>query len=340
MYSLPRLTSKSVKTQINTSIETENKKKFHFSDNIMYKMSKQALQDYLKSGVIDQRIVQMNLVKMSKLKNSDLSILNDFYSQPSTSRIEQEQAQQILSKIKTHQIPKNSYFNEKSENKSYQNDVNFYQIEEQLKQCLRTKMNVSKLFNGTYLVDPSINDLTKKSQTSKPYLQMLHKMEPQKRITKKTKSFKRQSSILNPQYCKQNSIQNMEIEDVTDYMSSRLIESKANIEQLVEKYKIIDLTPEQKSFFNLVQNCDIKGLLLLFQDKSFDVSLINSADEKGFYPIHIAIKKQNVSLFKLLLKFGAKLNVTTRNGKSIQDLSQLYENQEIIDLIKRNHYYK
>lgn len=31
------------------------------------------------------------------------------------------------------------------------------------KQCLRTKMNASKLFNGTYLVDPSINDLSKKS---------------------------------------------------------------------------------------------------------------------------------------------------------------------------------
>ncbi|CAD8102490.1 unnamed protein product [Paramecium primaurelia] len=338
MYSLPRLTSKSIKTENNTSIQNENKKKFHFSENIMYKMSKQALQDYLKSGIIDQRIVQLNLVKMSKLKNKDLSILNDFYSQPSTSRI--EQAQQILSKIKTHQIPKNSYFNEKSENKLNQNELNFYQIEEQLKQCLKTKMNASKLFNGTYLVDPSINDLKLKSQTSKPYLHMLQKMEPQKRIAKKTQSLKRQSSILNPQYCKQSSIQSMEIEDVTDYMSSRLIESKANIEQLVEKYKIIELLPEQKQFFNFVQNCDIKSLLILFQDKSFDPSLINSSDEKGFYPIHIAIKKQNIQLLKLLLKYGAKVDVKTRKGKTIKELSQIYENQEIIDFLDRNHYCK
>ncbi|CAD8115084.1 unnamed protein product [Paramecium sonneborni] len=340
MYSLPRLTSKSVKTQINTTIDSENKNKFHFSENIMYKISKQALQNYLKSGVIDQRIVQLNLVKMSRLKNSDLSILNDFYSQPSSSRIEQEQAQLILSKIKTHQIPKNQYQNEMSENKLNSNELNFGQVEEQLKQCLKTKMNVSRMFNGTYLVDPSISDLTKKSQTTQPYLQMLQKMEPQKRIAKKTKSFKRQSSILNPLYCKQPSIQSMEIEDVTEYMSSRLIESKANIEQLVERYKTIDLTQEQKTFFNLIQKCDLNGLIQLFQDKSFNHSLINSSDEKGLYPIHIAIKKQNVQMLKLLLKFGAKLNVTTRNGKTVNDLSQIYENSEILKILQRYDYFK
>ncbi|CAD8185611.1 unnamed protein product [Paramecium pentaurelia] len=213
-------------------------------------------------------------------------------------------------------------------------------IEEQLKQCLRSKINTSKVFNGTYLIDPTINDIKKINLKGKRQLHHLLNMEPKKKLQKKTSLLQRQSSIINPLYCRQSSIQNIEVEDVTQYMSSKILESKANIELLVERLKQPEISEKQQYFFNFVQNCDCKSLNTLFQDQYFDNSIINTPDQKGFYAIHIAIKKQNPQLLKLLLKNGARIDVLTKNGKSLKQLSELYQNQEIMEILEKYKYYQ
>ncbi|CAK87120.1 unnamed protein product (macronuclear) [Paramecium tetraurelia] len=340
MHSLPRLTSQSINCHINNQQDCLSGRRFHLGENVLYNIHKQALSEYLKSGVIDQKIVQLNLLKMSKLNSYDLSVLKDVYSQPNSSRLDQQQANIILSKIKTQRNPKSINFNQKSQNELSQEEIDFMSIEEQLKQCLRSKINTSKVFNGTYLIDPTINDLKKINLHGKRQLHHLLSKEPQKKLNKKTSLLQRQSSIVNPLQYRKPSIQSMEVEDVTQYMSSKILESKANVEQLVERLKQPEISEKQKYFFYLVQNCDCKALNSLIQDKSFDKSIINEPDQKGFCAVHIAIKKQNPQLLKLLLKNGARTNILTKNGKSLQQLSELYQNQEIIEILETQKYYK
>ncbi|CAD8107229.1 unnamed protein product [Paramecium sonneborni] len=340
MHSLPRLTSQSINCHISNQSDSLSSRKFHLGENVLYQIHKKALSEYLKSGVIDQKIVQLNLLKMSKLNTQDLSVLKDVYLQPFSSRIEQQQAKNILSKIKTQRNPKSIYLNEKNYNELSQEEIDFMSVEEQLKQCLRSKINTSKVFNGTYLIDPTINDLKKINLQGKRQLHNLLNMEPKKKLHKKTSLLQRQSSILNPLHCHKPSIQNIEVEDVTQYMSSKILESKANIEQLVERFKQPEISEKQQHFFRLIQNCDCKSLNQFFQDRSFDNQIINTPDQKGFYAIHIAIKKQNPQLLRLLLKYGARTDLLTKNGKSIQQLSDLYQNQEIKEILEREKYFK
>ncbi|CAD8170131.1 unnamed protein product [Paramecium pentaurelia] len=340
MHSLPRLTSQSINCHISNKSDSLNGRRLHLGENVLYRIHKQALSEYLKSGVIDQKIVQLNLLKMSKLNSQDLSILKDVYTQPYSSRFEQQQAKNILSKIKTQRNPESINSNEKNQIELSQEEIDFMSVEEQLKQCLRSKINTSKVFNGTYLIDPTINDLKKINLQGKRQLHNLLNIEPKKKVQKKTSLLQRQSSILNPQHCRKPSIQFMEVEDVTQYMSSKILESKANIDQLVERFKKPEISEKQQYFFRLIQNCDCKALNSLFQEKSFDTSIINTPDEKGFYAIHLAIKKQNPLLLILLLKNGARTDLLTKNGKSVQQLSQLYQNQEIIEILERQKYNK
>ncbi|CAD8197413.1 unnamed protein product [Paramecium octaurelia] len=340
MNSLPRLTSQSINCHINNNSDFLSGRRFQLGENVLYRIHKQALSEYLKSGVIDQKIVQLNLLKLSKLNSEDLSILKDVYKQAYSSRFEQQQAKNILSKIKTQRHPKNLNLNEKNQVELSQEEIDFMSVEEQLKQCLRSKINTSKVFNGTYLIDPTINDLKKINFQGKRQLHNLLNIEPKKKLQKKTSMLQRQSSILNPLHCRKPSIHSMEVEDVTEYMSSKILESKANIDQLVERFKKPEISEKQQYFFRLVQNCDCKAIQSFFQDISYDPSIINTPDEKGFYSIHIAIKKQNPQLLMLLLKNGARTDLLTKNGKSVQQLSLIYQNSEILEILEGLKYYQ
>ncbi|CAD8191645.1 unnamed protein product [Paramecium octaurelia] len=285
------------------------KNKLHVGENLMYQIHKRALQEYLKSGNIDQRIVSMNLLNVSQLKNEELNVLHQSLS-TKNQKLEGD-AGKILSKfrpkVKSNGLP--LYF--KKPDYSHE-DQELNQLEEHLKIVLKSKLNTCKVFNGTYLVDPSIQDLQRTNQKSKPPQQLIY-----------FPAIKRQPSQGNLR----------DTQQIKQVVNQRLHDSQLTLQELRERYKESKLTDFQKYFFQLIDEGDVGELQSLFKQKEISQNILNSPNHKGYYPVHLAIRQKDPQLFKLFLQNGADLSVLTRKKKSIKQLLEIYYNDEIYELI-------
>ncbi|CAD8194999.1 unnamed protein product [Paramecium pentaurelia] len=285
------------------------KNKLHVGENLMYQIHKKALQEYLQSGNIDQRIVSMNLLNVSQLKNEELNVLQQSLT-AKNQKLEGD-AGKILSKfrpkVKSNGFP--LYF--KKPDYAHE-DQELNQLEEHLKIVLKSKLNTCKVFNGTYLVDPSIQDLQRTNQKSKQPQQLVYfpaiKRQPS------------QATLRDSQQIKQ-------------VVNQRLHDSELTLQELRDRYKESKLSDFQKYFFQLIDEGDVGELQSLFKQKEISLDILNSPNHKGYYPIHLAIKYKNPQLFKLFQQNGADLTVLTRKKKSIKQLLEIYYNDEIYELI-------
>lgn len=59
----------------------------------------------------------------------------------------------------------------------------------------------------------------------------------------------------------------------------------------------------------------LQGSLMTCEFLLLNGADINSTDQKGYTPLHLAIETENTALSYLLLKHKAKYDITTNDGK-------------------------
>ncbi|CAK64477.1 unnamed protein product (macronuclear) [Paramecium tetraurelia] len=270
------------------------KNKLHVGENLMYQIHKRALQEYLKSGNIDQRIVSMNLLNVSQLKNEELNVLHQSLS-TKNQKLEGD-AGKILSKfrpkVKSNGLP--LYF--KKPDYSHE-DQELNQLEEHLKIVLKSKLNTCKVFNGTYLVDPSIQDLQRTNQKSKPHQQFVY-----------FPAIKRQPSQGNLR----------DTQQIKQVVNQRLHDSQLTLQELRERYKESKLSDFQKG---MSANCNLYSNKRKYPKTSLIVQIIKVTTLFTWLSD------------KRILNYQTDLSVLTRKKKSIKQLLEIYYNDDIYELI-------
>src|SRR5262249_44594816 len=62
---------------------------------------------------------------------------------------------------------------------------------------------------------------------------------------------------------------------------------------------------------------------------------INTTDENGQTPLHLALRNDNFAIVKFLLDNGADINILDKNGKSPFDIAVHYSSDEVIGLLEK-----
>lgn len=160
---------------------------------------------------------------------------------------------------------------------------------------LKSKLNTQKLFNGTYLVDPSIEDLRKRDlkngkgsfDAQFPKLQE----EGSPLAGKLQDRLKRQSSKLKLPQVQQSKavLKNCDKQEVMQILEQVGNKSEVTLKNLREKYKEVETDEEQRKFFRYVKNGDAVNLNQQFLNGELPLSVVNQPNEKGYYAIHLAI---------------------------------------------------
>ena len=104
-----------------------------------------------------------------------------------------------------------------------------------------------------------------------------------------------------------------------------LIDNGANIEHVTNK----GLFP---IWFFIMKNAN--DLATYMFDNGYNIDKINNLLSTGSTLLIKTIKKNNLHIAKLLLKYGADINIKNKDGKTPLDIAKLKNNNEMIELIE------